>query len=126
MQLRLALCITGYLRTFHYQDVHQNILDFALNLTNNTDIFAVVSSGYGDSLKGMQNSPVTPLYVKKRIPNWFEFSGHVNNKLQICFSIIKQKELYDEFVYNWIITIRPDVVYRNIPNLWLQLSLIHI
>ena len=64
MAPKIALCITGFLRTFYHRDVEQNIVDFALNLTSPDDIYAVVSSGKGDIVKGMEISPTTSMFLR--------------------------------------------------------------
>ena len=75
MAPKIALCITGFLRTFYHHDVEQNIVDFALNLTSLDDIYAVVSSGKGDTVKGMETSPPTSMVLRQKIRNWFESDG---------------------------------------------------
>jgi hypothetical protein len=125
MAPKIALCITGFLRTFYHREVEQNIMDFALNLTSPDDIYALVSSGKGDTLKGMESSPPTSTYLRQTIRNWFEFNGsyatpNTRSRLHMCYSILKQREIFEKFLYDWIVTIRPDVVYQKLPISRLQ------
>ena len=142
--MRVAVCLTGYLRTFTVFAVHSSIETVRSSLHNAT-LFAVVGNDYGDNFKGM-SGPIDEKRVSEarrrvRIQSWDVLGGGAGawagagagaeagavagaganqyTRLDKCNKRMRAYEIGEGKPFLWVVRLRPDGLYWPVPAWWL-------
>jgi len=123
LEMRVAVCLTGYLRTFTVPAVHSGIEAVRSSLHNAT-LFAVVGNDHGDNFKGM-SGPVGEKRVSEarrhvRIQSWDVLTGaNQYTRLDKCNERMRVYEIGVGDPFLWVVRLRPDGLYWPAPVGWL-------
>ena len=122
--MRVAVCLTGYLRTFVVPEVHVGIEALRRSL-NRALLFAVVSNDAGDTFKG-QAQPVNERAIRAArarmsIVEW-RVVAHADQyaKLAYCAAMLDVHEQTVGVAFAWVVRVRPDGLYQPVPRGWLE------
>jgi len=118
-----AVCLTGYVRTFAVPGVHRSIE--AVRHSLRAPLFAVVSNDDGDTFKGqsqiVNNTALEAARAHVRIEDWRVVSGADQFvKLAYCATIVEAHERRHQIIFEWVVRLRPDGLYRPVPPGWLE------
>ena len=120
--IRVAVCLTGYVRTFVVSAVHGGIEALRRSL-HNAPLFAVVSNDYGDTFKGqaapVNESAIAAARAHVQIVEW-RVVPHANQyvKLAYCAAMLEVREQRARAAFEWVVRLRPDGLYRPVPPGW--------
>lgn len=123
----VAICLTGYVRTFGVPSVYRSIE--AIRRSLKAPLFAIVSNDDGDTFKGqaasVNDSVLAPARAHVEIRDWRVVPGGRQVfgqflKLAYCASIVEAYERRHRIGFDWAVRLRPDGLYRPMPPGWLE------
>lgn len=121
--MRVAVCLTGYVRTFVVPEVHEGIEALRRSL-DGAALFAVVSNDAGDTFKG-QAQPVDERLLaaaraRVQIVEW-RVVPHADQygKLAYCAAMLDVHEQNVGAPFEWVARARPDGLYWPASPGWL-------
>ena len=122
--MEVAVCLTGYVRTFGVPVVHRSIE--AVRHSLHASLFAVVSNDDGDSFRGqpkaVDDAALAAARAHVRTVDWRVVSGGDQFiKLAYCAAMIEAHELRRRVAYQWVVRLRPDGLYWPVPPGWIAL-----
>lgn len=122
MRKRVAVCLTGYVRTFVVPAVHEGIEALRRSL-HDAPLFAVVSNDYGDTFKGqaapVNESAIAAARARVQTAEWRVVPGADQYvKLAYCAAMLEVHEQRVGAPLAWVVRVRPDGLYWPVPPGW--------
>lgn len=135
LDAQVAVCLIGFARSFAEPAVCHHVTAAARRLAEAVDIFAVVSSGFGDTPKG-QSAAIDPSALARSrahlaAVDWLDVGSSDENhsdtvkcplvctgqftKFQLCADRLMAHETRRRLRYEWIAKMRPDVLLGPTP-----------